>query len=62
MNRWLIWMALLLGNCTGCAAIEDAILGPEPGSWNAQQPTGGCQNPNINVNLPQTAEPDLLRK
>jgi hypothetical protein len=60
MKYWMICAALLLGACSGCAAMEDLIFGPEPEPWAA--PAGGCAYNNAQVQFQQTAEPDLLRR
>jgi hypothetical protein len=62
MRRWLILAAFLLSTCSGCGAMEDFILGPDP--YLAEQaalPPSSCNAPPPNVSVSQTQEPPLLQ-
>ncbi len=62
MKHWYILVAVLLGVCTGCGAMEDFVLGPDP--YLAEQvatapaPTSCSAPPPAIV---QTSEPPLFR-
>lgn len=65
MRRWLILAAILLSTCSGCGAMEDFILGPDPYlSEPAYQPPAPntCTAPPASVSsVSQTQEPPLLQ-
>jgi len=56
MRYWLILAVILVGTCSGCGAVEDFILGPDP--YYAQP--GVLQQPSCGMPPPtvvQTQEP-----
>ena len=57
MRYWLILAAILAGACSGCGAMEDFILGPDPYYAQPgvlqQQPSCGMPPPTV----VQTQEP-----
>lgn len=64
MNRLLTFWVVLLGSCSGCAALEDLVLGPDPYGPEYQmtsQATNRCGNAAPNLSAAQTQEPELLQ-
>jgi hypothetical protein len=61
MKRSMALLMMLLGCCSGCAAMEDFMIGPDPAIPMVGQATGSCGVPITNVAASQTAEPELLR-
>jgi hypothetical protein len=66
MRRWFILAAILLGACSGCGAMEDFILGPDPyipeQSWQTPPPPSSCNAPPPITSVSQTQEPPLSQK
>ncbi len=62
MRPWLILAAILLSTCSGCGAMEDFILGPDPylseQAWQAPV-SNSCSAPPPIVSTSQTQEPPL---
>ena len=64
MKRTLMLLVMLLGSCSGCAAFEDLVLGPDPYGpeyYPASQATNSCGNAVAYGNASQTPEPELLQ-
>ena len=61
MKRFWMFLILLLGTCSGCAAMEDLVFGPEPYPPVNSAPTGSCGMPPPNYIASQTAEPELIQ-
>ncbi len=64
MRRWFILAAILLGTCSGCGAMEDFFLGPEPyipdPSYQYAAPPNSCGAPPPITSVSQTQEPPLF--
>ena len=63
MNRTLTVLVMLLGS-SGCAALEDLVLGPDPYGpeyYTGSQATNSCGNAVAYGNASQTQEPELLQ-
>jgi hypothetical protein len=64
MKGTLTLLVMLLGSCSGCAALEDLVLGPDPYGpeyYTASQATNSCGNAAAYGNATQTQEPELLQ-
>jgi hypothetical protein len=64
MKRTLTLLVVLLGSCSGCAALEDLVLGPDPYGTEygtVSQATNSCGNGAAYGNASQTQEPELLQ-
>jgi hypothetical protein len=59
MRRWFILAAILLGMCSGCGAIEDFILGPDPYIPDQSWQSNTCSAPPPITTVSQTQEPPL---
>jgi hypothetical protein len=64
MKRMLTLLVVLLGSCSGCAALEDLVLGPDPYGpeyGTVSRAANGCGNAAAYENASQTQEPELLQ-